>query len=132
MTYELNWDFYIEIQKEIPEVLQTDFMTLWLQIADIQRSICINVKECRRKKIQGVPEKRSRFWKRLIVMFLMIDSSNFQELSLTLSDFVTWLCFWCPMSGLYLAYSRTKMRKFRKLYKLYEYMPTLDVFCIRW
>ena len=41
----------------------------------------------------GRTKKKSWFWKRLIIMFLMIDSSNFQELSLTLPDFVTWFCF---------------------------------------
>ena len=39
--------------------------------------------------IQGVPKKRSLFWKRLIIIFLMINSSNFEELSLTIPDFVT-------------------------------------------
>ena len=65
-------------------------------------------------KYRAYQKRRSWFWKRLIliIMFLMIDSSNLQEFSLTLSSFVSI----CLMSGHYLAYFRTKMLKFRKLY----------------
>ena len=74
----------------------------------------------------GRIKKRLPFWKRLIIMWVF--SSNFQELSLTLPNFVTCLYFQCPMSGLYLAYYGWKIFKFRKLYKLHEYMPTFSCF----